>query len=87
MSDEEFTALLLDTEIAKEAITEASARVKDSLFQVYMNDIALRYDLTMDEMKNELNTRIDAGEDMLIHYRWLIGHLDSIAQSVENAQE
>ncbi len=82
-TDETFVNLLFDVELAREAARSASAAKQDSLLSYYFDQIGARYDLTAEEIRAEIQNRIDQNEDMDAEYDLIRTRIDSLVKSIE----
>ncbi len=84
-SEEDFERVLFDVELAREASRTAVFGLRDSLFQTYMEAIALRNEVTADEITDEIRNRLNQEEDFADVYDGMRARIDSIL--ARNKQE
>jgi len=83
LSDDRFLEVLFDVELAREASRTAAIYDQDSLFKVYFEAIAMRYEITPDELETEINIRINTAEDFDKEYEAIRQRADSLIKNQE----
>ena len=87
LSDGQFVNLLFDVSLAREASRTAHISQQDSLFEVYLEQVGLRYELTSDEAKSEIESRIMEMENVEDTYETIRMIVDSLVNEKEELKK
>jgi hypothetical protein len=78
LSDDQFEQLLFDVELAREASRTIEYQLQDSVFEIYLDAIGLRYDMGTQEIESEIKYRLAETDDFESIYDSLRVRLDSM---------
>ena len=81
LSQEEFKAALMDIELAREASRTASVTVQDSFLDSYLEAIAIRYNMSSEDLQNEMKLQLSQSEDLDDFYDDFRIIIDSITRA------